>query len=127
MIDGARDVILEGLSEGKSLRAICREPDMPSIATVMRWLSEDEEWQVQYARARAAGDDAMAEDIQDIADQTHLDPQDRRVKIDARKWLLGKRQPKKYGEKVQHTGADGQGPVEHAITQVERTIVDPTA
>ncbi|NBQ13059.1 MAG: hypothetical protein EBU31_00245 [Proteobacteria bacterium] len=93
-----RDGILEGLADGKSLRSICRQKGMPSVSTVMRWLGEDEEWQAQYARARAAGDDAMAEDIHEVADRDDLDPNDKRVRIDARKWLLAKRQPKKYGD-----------------------------
>ncbi len=107
----AQEYILEGLSDGKSLRAICRENvDGPSIATVMRWLTEDKDWQEQYARARNVGDEAMFEDIQVIADSSDLDPKDRRVKIDARKWMLGKRQPKKYGESstIRHADADGE-------------------
>jgi hypothetical protein len=98
-----RKRILEGLADGKSLRTICRAKGMPHIATVMRWCSDDQKWSEQYARARAQGDDAMAEDIQEIADREELDPQDRRVRIDARKWLLAKRQPKKYGDKIDVT------------------------
>ena len=75
----------------------------------MRWLADDQEWREQYARAREAGDDAMAEDIQDIADGTE-DPNDKRVRIDARKWLLAKRQPKKYGDAtlIKHGDANGE-------------------
>lgn len=109
-----RDRILEGLADGRSLRSICREDGMPSVSTVMRWLGQDTDWQEQYTRARAAGDDAMAEDIQDIADSEDLDPNDRRVRIDARKWLLGKRQPKKYGEKVTHAG-DTENPLAFSV------------
>jgi hypothetical protein len=87
----------------------------------MLWCIDDPEWAEQYARARAAGDDAMAEDIQDIADRAELDPNDRRVRIDARKWLLGKRQPKKYGEKVETVHSGG---VE--IKEIRRVIVDPS-
>lgn len=104
-----RDAILSGLIDGKSLRSICRADDMPSVVTVMKWLANDEAWVVQYARAREAGDDAMAEDIQDIADSDG-DPNDKRVKIDARKWLLAKRQPKKYGDAtlIKHGDANGE-------------------
>lgn len=73
----------------------------------MKLLSEDAAFAEQYARARAAGDDAMAEDIQAIADDGELDPNDRRIRIDARKWLLAKRQPRKYGDKLD---------VEHGVT-----------
>lgn len=102
-----RDKILEGLADGLSLRTVCAADGMPNIATVMRWISADAEWREQYALARANGDDAMAEDIQAIADDTTRDPNDRRVAIEARKWLLGKRQPKKYGDKVDLTSNGG--------------------
>lgn len=35
-----------------------------------------------------------------------------RLRIDSRKWLLSKLKPEKYGEKLLHTGAGGDGPVE---------------
>lgn len=94
-------IILDGLADGKSLRTICKGDDVPAISTVMKAISEDPALAEQYARARAAGDDAMAEDIQSIADDPKLDPNDKRVRIDARKWLLAKRQPKKYGDRLE--------------------------
>lgn len=108
--DKQREAILDGLADGKSLRTICKAKGMPHIATVMRWCSEDRDWSEQYARARAAGDEAMAEDIQEISDRDGLDPQDKKVRIDARKWLLAKRQPKKYGDAtmIKHADADGE-------------------
>lgn len=116
-----RDAILDGLADGKSLRAICRRDGMPSISTVMRWLIEDPAWQEQYARARVAGDDAMAEDIQDIADSRDYDANDKRVMIDARKWLLGKRQPKKYGEKML-MGSDPENPLPAGVAVTFRGV-----
>lgn len=106
---GQREAILEGLAEGKSLRSICREAGMPAMSTVMKWCAEDKEWAEQYARAREAGNDAMAEDIHEIADEDGKDPQDKRVRIDARKWLLAKRQPKKYGDAATLKLADADG------------------
>lgn len=105
-----RETVLEGLADGKSLREICRADDMPSVTSILRMVSTDTQFAEQYARARAAGDDAMAEDIQAIADGPG-DPQDKRVKIDARKWLLAKRQPKKYGDKLAVGGADDLPPM----------------
>lgn len=43
----------------------------------------------------------------------------RKLRIESRKWLMGKLKPKKYGEKLAHTGADGKGPVQHHFV-VER-------
>jgi hypothetical protein len=73
------------------------------------------EWAEQYARARAIGDEAMAEDIQAISDDDDLKPDDKRVRIDARKWLLAKRQPKKYGDK-QLVGSDPDNPLPAGVS-----------
>ena len=114
--------ICKGLHEGRSLRDICSAKDMPGTTTVYQWLADKQEFQDQYTRARARGMDAMAEEILDIADNTdddwEEDPdtgelklnkeyvQQRRLRIDTRKWLMGKLQPKKYGDRVttEHTG-----------------------
>ena len=73
----------------------------------MRWLADDEggELREQYARARDAQSDVIADEILMIAD-TEDDPQKARVRIDARKWLAGKMKPKVYGDKqtVEHQG-----------------------
>jgi hypothetical protein len=124
-VSEVRDAILEGLADGRSLRSICRDDGMPNVATVMRWLADDAAWCEQYTRARLAGDDAMAEDIQDIADDAGLDHNDRKVRIDARKWLLAKRQPKKYGDK-QLVGSDPDNPLPNSLTVAFVKTNEPT-
>ena len=127
MRSDCRDIILEGLADGKSLRAICREPDMPNIATIMRWLTDDREadFREHYTRAREAGDAAMAEDIQSIADDPEIKSEDKRVMVDVRKWLLAKRQPKKYGDRqaLEHSGPNG-GPIRTETEDVSKKSDD---
>jgi hypothetical protein len=112
------DEICELLANGNSLRYICRDDAMPSMATVFRWLvSEEPEFRAfrdQYARAREAQADYMAEDILAIADETdrdtiHTETGEKadsewiarsRLRVDARKWLASKMAPKKYGDKL---------------------------
>ena len=53
----------------------------------------------QYARAREAEADNLAEDMLRIADNCH-DAQKARVQIDTRKWLASKKNPKKFGDKL---------------------------
>jgi hypothetical protein len=100
------DEICERIAEGKSLRAICKADDMPAISTVMKWLTQDAALAEQYARAREIQADTMFDEVLDIADNSDADPQDRRVRIDARKWMAGKLRPKVYGDKldVAHSG-----------------------
>lgn len=122
-------VICERIAEGESLRAICRDDDMPSRTSVFKWLIAHKGFADQYTRAREAQADALFEDILEIADDKSQDVkivgederevcntefvQRARLRVDARKWMAGKLAPKKYGEKViqEHTGADG-GPIQ---------------
>jgi hypothetical protein len=107
------DEICAQLSDGKSLRAVCRQESMPSATSVFNWLRSNSRFLEQYARAKEESADSMADDILDIADDKAEDAQSRRVRIDARKWIASKLKPKKYGDKVETTlqGPDG-GPVQ---------------
>lgn len=126
--------ICELIANGMSVREICRAEHMPDMRTVFRWLAKHDEFRQQYARAREAQADYLAEEILDIADDGQNDWMDRqvapgvfarvqdqeainrsRLRVDARKWIMSKLQPKKYGDKVtqEHTG--GEKPVEHTF------------
>ncbi len=111
------DAICERISNGESLRAICDDEQMPAASTVFKWLTEQQTFSEQYARAREAQADALFDDILDIADDARNDWMERRgeedagwtangehiqcskLRVDARKWMAGKLKPKKYGDK----------------------------
>lgn len=105
------ETICRRIAEGESLRAICEDEGFPSAETVRRWLASDEheEFRVQYARAREDQADFYADEIIEIADKAE-DAAKARLQVDARKWKASKLAPKKYGDKIQHTG-DGGGPM----------------
>lgn len=109
--------ICERLALGESLRAICCEDNMPSQSMVYRWLDQYEAFREQYAHARAKQAEYYADEIVEIADDTTHDttvtdngeqPNSEwiarsRLRVDARKWLMSKLAPKKYGEKIDVT------------------------
>lgn len=118
--------ICDRIANGESLRQVCRDQSMPAKSTVMRWLGEKPECRDQYARARELLTEHWADEILEIADdgatdmvektgrngatymavdQEHI--QRSRLRVDARKWLMSKLQPKKYGDRVdvEHGGA----------------------
>lgn len=99
----------ERLAAGESLRSICSDPEMPSAPTIYTWLDRFPLFAERYARARSAQTEAMLEEMLEIADNTKIDPQDKRVRIDTRKWAMSKLRPKKYGDKLdlEHSGPDG--------------------
>ncbi len=96
------EAICEAIACGKSLYRVLSRPGMPSYAAVCVWLKEDPEFQEQYARAREAQADFLADEIIEIADRKG-DVQRARVRIEARMWYAGKLQPKKYGPKADGT------------------------
>lgn len=102
------DAICEQLSDGEPLAAICAGEEMPSRATVYRWLAANAVFRDMYARAREEQADTLADDILAIAD-TEPDAAKARVRVDARKWVASKLLPKKYGDKAvhEHSGPDG--------------------
>lgn len=121
------------IADGFSLRKACEQIGMPSTATVMRWLADESrpEFREQYAGAREAQADLLAEQILVIADDTSADTfKDEdgfectdheviarsRLRVDARKWLASKMAPKRYGDKIEatHTGPNG-GPIQARI------------
>lgn len=127
------DAICERIADGESLRSICLHEAMPGKSTVFQWLAVNADFADQYARAREAQADSLFDEILHIADNPLIGEktketsdgksetttgdmiEHRRLQVDARKWMAGKLRPKKYGEKLQHTGADGESPVQVVI------------
>jgi hypothetical protein len=91
--------ICDKLTEGISLRKLCASDKYPAASTVFVWLDRNPSFAERYTRAREAATEDMLEEIFEIADNPALDVQDKRVRIDTRKWAMGKLKPKRYGEK----------------------------
>jgi hypothetical protein len=119
----------ELLSEGIPLRQICRENEgFPAWRTVYDWMKKDPDLSTAIAHARDMGYDAMAEECLQIADTPMIGiiktvddeggvttkQEDmlghRKLQIETRLKLLAKFNPKKYGDKVVHSG-DDENPV----------------
>jgi len=117
--------ICDGIADGKSLRTVCKSQGMPSRTTVFRWLASQPSFRSQYACAREDQAEALADDVLDTSQDKNLDPNDRRVRVDALKWLAGKLKPKVYGDTTKHelTGKNG-GPIE-TVVRPDLSDLDP--
>lgn len=93
------------LAEGETLRAICRDPAMPVLSTVMRWLNEPDKqsFKDQYAEARIAQAGHLFDELKEIADDASGDVNRDRLRVDTRKWYLSKLAPKVYGDRLDLT------------------------
>src|SRR3954453_4952914 len=119
------DTICKRISEGESLRAICRDPGMPSEGTVRGWAREDRDgFGSRYRLARELQLDFWADEIVDIADQERLDPRDRQVRIDTRKWIMSKLGPRKYGDRLLVAG-EAENPIRVLHEQVSLDRLSP--
>jgi hypothetical protein len=118
--------ICERIADGESLRQICADDNMPARSTVFKWLSENDKFSDQYARAREEQADTLADEIVGISDEEctmiradkhpAVKGEDEegnlevvfdsvavarnKLRVDARKWVASKLKPKKYGDKV---------------------------
>jgi hypothetical protein len=102
--------ILDRVSDGEPLAAVCRELKLP-VSTWYAWCEADTELAGRIARAREAGFDVIATDCQRIADEpppsTDTGATDsgyvqwQKNRIWTRLQLLAKWDPKRYGERMQ--------------------------
>lgn len=132
------EICLEIATTDKGLEAICSPDGFPDARTVYRWIIKHEEFCQKYARAKELQTQLLADQIIPIADTVRIGIktvdkptgletttgdmlEHRRLQIEARKWLLGKLQPKKYGDKIQqeHTG-EGGGPLVFTLKRVDQ-------
>ena len=111
--------VLERISQGTSVRAATRDSEISAI-TFRLWVIDDlHGLAARYARARELQFEAWADEIKELADVVQIGTRTKedaegnvetwtgdmieraKLQIDARKWLLGKLHPKKYGDTSQ--------------------------
>lgn len=133
------DLICEQISSGLSLRKVCLGENMPSAGTVCRWLSIHDEFQKQYTRATSARADVMFEQMLEISDDGQNDTYEdgdgnkrvdhdhiarSRLRVETRKWMIGKMKPKVYGDKVDvNHGVQPDNPLVTLLGQISGTAL----
>jgi hypothetical protein len=116
--------ICSAISSGASLRSVSEMPGMPDRGTVLGWTETHPDFCRQYARACDERGHWLAEDALRIADGPvriaggKMDAaavQDKRVRVDTRRWFASKLAPKVYGDRVAaEVSGPGGGPVQLA-------------
>lgn len=104
------------IAQGKSKRQIEGMDGMPNRETIDAWLMKHEGFASQYARACECRTEGYAEEVVEISDRPDLGADQKRVMIDARKWVACKLLPKKYGDAVTIKG-DKDNPLRLARAQ----------
>jgi hypothetical protein len=107
---------IDKISQGLTETAACDEANI-KIATFRNYIKNDSLLQEQLAEAEQRGRDAMADALVQIDNHSiygQSNPQMAKVVSDNIKWLLSKRDAKRFGEKLEVT---------HNIT-ADRAITD---
>lgn len=133
--------ICDRLTEGESLRQICRDGHMPTCGAIYTMLRNEENRARlhQYRIARDIQTDVKFEELEEIAedgsndwiekeldngriitvpDHEHISRS--KLRVETKKWVIGKMKPKKYGDKIDVT-SDGE-----KITSINVNIVNGT-
>ena len=110
--------LLERVATGESVSSIMSAAHMPSRRTLFNELQRDEAFARAYSIAREVALEVWEDELQRIADTPETsvtritrpdgsvelreadDVQARRLQITTRQWLMSKRLPKKYGDRV---------------------------
>ena len=94
------DQICQELMNGQPLTRICSRKELPSIATVNRWISKDPSFAKQITNARRVGTqyylDKMIEELESVSAK---DVGIVREKLHHYRWLASKLLPSLYGDK----------------------------
>ena len=117
--------ICDEIAIGHSLATIAKEAWSPSYRAMRLWIATNEVFMHDYVRAKEDMAERLADEIITIADDGSNDTYARddgtgttsevvnhdninrsRLRVDARKWVLSKLIPKKYGDRqhIEHSG-----------------------
>lgn len=127
-------IILDGITVGGSLSSVlAQDAGMPSLRLVRNRIAADLDFQARYEKALQDRADRLAEEILEISDSqppAGLEPAamsawvaDKRLRVDARKWVAAKLQPKRYGDRIDVAVTDTRISVMDALAQAKQRVL----
>lgn len=125
--------ICEQMSIGKSLSTAIKAEGMPSYHAVMLMVKNNPEFRAMYEKAIESRADRLAEEILELADQEMPDGlegpmasawvQQKRMQVDARKWVASKLKPKVYGDRIDVAVTDNRISVMDALKEAKQRVL----
>jgi hypothetical protein len=118
----AAQILAEIATTKRGLAPICdARDDFPDPATFYRWMIERPDLRESYTRAKESQLQILEDEMLSIADKTEVGEivtekpdgtetrkadmiEHRKLRIETRKWLMGKLKPKKYGDRTTLAG-----------------------
>jgi len=114
--------VFKRIANGEALREVLKDKHLPGTETFYKWIEEDSDKAKQYAHATTERANSIFEDILEISDNGTNDTftvegeertdheviQRSKLRVDTRKWMLSKMNPKKYGDRIEIETKEGQ-------------------
>lgn len=124
--------IVGRVTAGKSLSTVLRDKDMPDWVTFYRMLEQDDKLRQAYDKAVQDRADRMADEILELSDEQMPEGlegamasawvQQKRMQVDARKWIASKLKPRTYGDRIDMTVRDERISVLDALEQAQSRV-----
>ena len=125
--------ILRGISEGKSLSSTLRADGMPSYSLARQMIKNNPEFRAAYEKAVEDRADRLAEEIIELSDKELPDGlegsmasawvQQKRLQVEARKWVAAKLKPKTYGDRIDVAVTDHRISITGALSQAKQRLL----
>lgn len=127
------ELVPEYMADGMSMRQSCIKAGL-TAQTFLRAVDDSPALAERYAQARGALLDAMVDQILTLADAPvptldngATDPgmvRQRQLQIDARRWVLSKLAPSKYGDRLDVQVSDTRISISGALAAAQSRLVD---
>jgi len=131
--DELAELVPQFMSDGLSMRQACIKAGM-TAQTFLRAVDASPGLAERYAQARTALLDAMVDQILTLADAPvplldngATDPglvRQRQLQIDARRWVLSKLAPNKYGDRLDVSVSDNRISITGALQAAQSRLLD---
>ena len=125
--------IVDKVSAGKSVSTVLRDEGMPNWTVFQAMLAQDAKLTAAYEKAVQDRADRLADEILQLSDEQMPDGlegamasawvQQKRMQVDARKWIASKLKPRTYGDRIDMTVRDERISVIDALEAAKARVL----
>jgi len=126
--------IVGQVSSGKALSTVLRQDNMPTWVGFHAMVAQDAKLATAYEKAVQDRADRLADEILQLSDEPmpeHLEGamasawvQQKRMQVDARKWIASKLKPRTYGDRIDMTVRDERISVIDALEAAKARVTN---
>ena len=127
-----REIVAQ-VSAGKSVSTVLAQGNMPNWTSFQAMLAQDDKLREAYDKAIQDRADKLADEILELSDEKMPEGlegamasawvQQKRMQVDARKWIASKLKPRTYGDRIDMTVRDERISVIDALEAAKARVL----